>query len=160
MGQSAATEVIRTILILNQITVTTISIRALHMGVKVALAEVASWTTVVRTIKAALPKSVVNLRRLFLWINWLNVKQQGFGKDTLRPVTIKQLVDAQLPHPDADFRIDNNEITQVGFLLASQRVAPALIPNYRSPSSVKYATYHNKRQTTHTNSMTGLERSR
>jgi len=37
---------------------------------------------------------------------------QGYGKDTLRPVTIKQINDAVLPHPDADFRIDNVDITQ------------------------------------------------
>ena len=37
-----------------------------------------------------------------------------YGKDTLRPVTIKQLLDAQLPHPDAEnFKIDDTEIGQV-----------------------------------------------
>ncbi|KAI9675930.1 MAG: replication factor A protein 2 [Trizodia sp. TS-e1964] len=39
-----------------------------------------------------------------------------YGKDTLRPVTIKQLVDAQQPHPDAEFKIDGTEITQVTFI--------------------------------------------
>ncbi|MCJ1335334.1 replication factor A protein 2 [Bachmanniomyces sp. S44760] len=38
------------------------------------------------------------------------------GKDTLRPVTIKQILDAQQPHPDAEFSIDNAEITQVTFV--------------------------------------------
>ena len=40
-------------------------------------------------------------------------KQGGYGKDTLRPVTIKQILDAQQPHPDADFRIDGEGISQV-----------------------------------------------
>ncbi|KAA6407743.1 MAG: replication factor A2 [Lasallia pustulata] len=39
-----------------------------------------------------------------------------YGKDTLRPVTIKQLLDAQQPHPDAEFKIDDVEITQVTFV--------------------------------------------
>ena len=41
---------------------------------------------------------------------------QGYGKDTLRAVTIKQLNEAQQPYPDAEFRIDNAEITQVTFV--------------------------------------------
>ncbi|KAI9821783.1 MAG: replication factor A protein 2 [Pycnora praestabilis] len=39
-----------------------------------------------------------------------------YGKDTLRPVTIKQVLDAQQPHPDAEFKIDGTEITQVTFV--------------------------------------------
>ncbi|KAL2044395.1 hypothetical protein N7G274_003100 [Stereocaulon virgatum] len=39
-----------------------------------------------------------------------------YGKDTLRPVTIKQVLDAQQPHPDADFKIDEVEITQISFV--------------------------------------------
>ena len=39
--------------------------------------------------------------------------QGTYGKDTLRPVTIKQILDAQQPHPDAEFKIDDVEITQV-----------------------------------------------
>ncbi|KAL9124388.1 MAG: hypothetical protein Q9217_006275, partial [Psora testacea] len=39
-----------------------------------------------------------------------------YGKDTLRPVTIKQVLDAQQPHPDAEFKIDDVEITQVSFV--------------------------------------------
>lgn len=39
-----------------------------------------------------------------------------YGKDTLRPVTIKQVLDAQQPHPDAEFKIDDVEITQVAFV--------------------------------------------
>lgn len=39
-----------------------------------------------------------------------------YGKDTLRPVTIKQVLDASQPHPDADFSIDDVEITQISFV--------------------------------------------
>lgn len=38
------------------------------------------------------------------------------NKDTLRPVTIKQIVDADLPHPDADFKISGAEVAQVTFV--------------------------------------------
>ncbi|CAD6448737.1 a65059be-1b1a-456d-b4b3-c41272c7c621 [Sclerotinia trifoliorum] len=39
-----------------------------------------------------------------------------YGKDTLRPVTIKQILDAEQPHPDADFKIDGSEVTQLSFI--------------------------------------------
>lgn len=43
--------------------------------------------------------------------------KRGYGKDTLRPVTIKQLLDAHHPHPDADhFMVDDAEMTQVTFV--------------------------------------------
>lgn len=43
--------------------------------------------------------------------------KRSYGKDTLRPVTIKQLNDAHHPHPDAEyFMIDNTEATQVTFI--------------------------------------------
>lgn len=38
---------------------------------------------------------------------------KDFDKENLRPVTIKQLLDAQQPHPDASFRVDQSDITQV-----------------------------------------------
>ncbi len=38
---------------------------------------------------------------------------QAYGKDTLRPVTIKQVLDASQAHPDADFKLDGHEMTQV-----------------------------------------------
>ena len=42
---------------------------------------------------------------------------QQYGKDTLRPVTIKQLIDAEHPHADAEhFIIDGSETTQVTFV--------------------------------------------
>jgi replication factor A2 len=37
------------------------------------------------------------------------------GGNTLRPVTIKQILDAQQAHPDAEFRIDGVEVGQVSF---------------------------------------------
>ena len=46
-----------------------------------------------------------------------SLPQGTYGQDTLRPVTIKQVLDAQQPHPDADFKIDDVEITQVVFLV-------------------------------------------
>ncbi|EMC91693.1 hypothetical protein BAUCODRAFT_79701 [Baudoinia panamericana UAMH 10762] len=43
--------------------------------------------------------------------------KRSYGKDTLRPVTIKQLQDATHPHPDAEyFIIDGAEATQVTFV--------------------------------------------
>ncbi|KAJ9627724.1 Replication factor A protein 2 [Taxawa tesnikishii (nom. ined.)] len=43
--------------------------------------------------------------------------KKSYNKDTLRPVTIKQLIDAQHPHPDAEyFMIDGAEATQVTFV--------------------------------------------
>ena len=41
---------------------------------------------------------------------------KGYGKDSLRPVTIKQLIEAQQPNPDGEFLIDGSEITQVTFV--------------------------------------------
>ncbi|KIX08545.1 uncharacterized protein Z518_03201 [Rhinocladiella mackenziei CBS 650.93] len=40
----------------------------------------------------------------------------GYGKDTVRPVTIKQILDAEQPHPDADFRADGEPFGQVTFV--------------------------------------------
>lgn len=40
-------------------------------------------------------------------------KQGGYGKDTVRPMTIKQILDAQQSHPDADFRCDGEPFSQV-----------------------------------------------
>ena len=43
--------------------------------------------------------------------------KKSYGKDSLRPVTIKQLIEAHHPHPDAEhFMIDNAETTQVTFV--------------------------------------------
>jgi replication factor A2 len=43
--------------------------------------------------------------------------KKSYGKDTLRPVTIKQLLDAYHPNPDAEhFMIDDGETSQVTFV--------------------------------------------
>ncbi|KAF4549130.1 Replication protein A-like protein [Elsinoe fawcettii] len=45
-----------------------------------------------------------------------NAKRR-YGKDTLRPVTIKQIHLAELPHPDADaYLLDGQECTQITFI--------------------------------------------
>jgi replication factor A2 len=41
------------------------------------------------------------------------VLQGSYGKDTVRPLTVKQILDANQPHPDADFRVDGEPISQV-----------------------------------------------
>ncbi|EXJ65948.1 replication factor A2 [Cladophialophora psammophila CBS 110553] len=40
----------------------------------------------------------------------------GYGRDTVRPMTIKQILDAEQPHPDADFRCDGEPFSQVTFV--------------------------------------------
>ncbi|KAJ9639064.1 uncharacterized protein PV06_07382 [Exophiala oligosperma] len=40
----------------------------------------------------------------------------GYGKDTVRPMTIKQILDSQQPHPDADFRADGEPFGLVTFV--------------------------------------------
>ncbi|KAK5939164.1 Replication factor A protein 2 [Knufia obscura] len=40
----------------------------------------------------------------------------GYGKDTVRPVTIKQILHANHPHPDAEFKIDGDIATQLTFV--------------------------------------------
>ncbi|WEW57359.1 Replication factor A protein 2 [Emydomyces testavorans] len=39
-----------------------------------------------------------------------------YTKESLRPVTIKQINDASQPYPDAEFKIDGTEVTQVSFV--------------------------------------------
>ncbi|MCJ1416090.1 replication factor A protein 2 [Xylographa parallela] len=41
---------------------------------------------------------------------------KAYGKDTLRPCTILQVLSASQPHPDADFSLDDVEITQITFV--------------------------------------------
>lgn len=38
---------------------------------------------------------------------------QTRGTNTLRPVTIKQILEAVQPHPDAEFKIDDVELSHV-----------------------------------------------
>jgi len=47
---------------------------------------------------------------------------KSYGKDTLRPVTIKQMIDAEQPHPEAEFKIDKTEVTQLSFIGQVQSV--------------------------------------
>jgi len=39
-----------------------------------------------------------------------------YGKETVRPVTIKQIIDAIIPHPSADHKIDGVDITQLSLI--------------------------------------------
>jgi len=39
-----------------------------------------------------------------------------YGKDTLRPLTILQVLTASQPHPDAEFSIEGTEVTQITFV--------------------------------------------
>ncbi|KAF2999070.1 replication factor A protein 2 [Neopestalotiopsis sp. 37M] len=43
-------------------------------------------------------------------------REAGFGEETLRPVTIKQIIDANQAYPDGPFRIDDLDVTQVTFV--------------------------------------------
>ena len=38
---------------------------------------------------------------------------QSYSKDTLRPITIKQALEADQAYPDADLTIDGQSVTQV-----------------------------------------------
>ena len=49
-------------------------------------------------------------------LNPTNTPQGVYGRDNLRPCTILQVLQAQQPHPDAEFKIDDVEITQVTFV--------------------------------------------
>ncbi|KAL8712962.1 MAG: hypothetical protein Q9220_002822 [cf. Caloplaca sp. 1 TL-2023] len=45
-----------------------------------------------------------------------NAAKGTISRDTLRPCTIKQILDASQPHPDADFKIDDVEVQQLTFV--------------------------------------------
>lgn len=50
--------------------------------------------------------------------------KRSYGKDTLRPVTIKQLLSAQTTSPEADtFLIDDSEATQVTFVAQVRNIS-------------------------------------
>ncbi|KAK6828596.1 replication factor A2 [Apiospora arundinis] len=49
---------------------------------------------------------------------------KGYGDDTLRPVTIKQLIEAEQAYPDAPFRIDGLEVTQVTLVGMVRAISP------------------------------------
>lgn len=52
-----------------------------------------------------------------------------YGKKTIRPVTVKQMIDATRPHQDADFKIDGDVALQVTFVaqVRSVNTAPTKI---------------------------------
>ncbi|KAL8705075.1 MAG: hypothetical protein Q9201_001801 [Fulgogasparrea decipioides] len=45
-----------------------------------------------------------------------NAGRGTISRETLRPCTIKQVLDASQPHPDADFKIDDVEVQQLTFV--------------------------------------------
>ncbi|RYP44737.1 hypothetical protein DL768_008842 [Monosporascus sp. mg162] len=49
---------------------------------------------------------------------------KGYSDESLRPVTIKQLIDAEQPYPDANFRIDGVEVTQVTLVGMVRAISP------------------------------------
>ncbi|RFU29169.1 hypothetical protein B7463_g7154, partial [Scytalidium lignicola] len=49
---------------------------------------------------------------------------KSYSKDTLRPVTIKQLIDAIPTHSEAEFKIDGSEVTQITFVGQIHTVTP------------------------------------
>ncbi|KAK7750507.1 Replication factor A protein 2 [Diatrype stigma] len=49
---------------------------------------------------------------------------RGYSDESLRPVTIKQLLDAEQPYPDANFRIDGVEVAQVTLVGQVRAVSP------------------------------------
>lgn len=48
---------------------------------------------------------------------------QARGANTLRPVTIKQVLEASQPHPEADFKIDDADLSHVGFFYLSSAIS-------------------------------------
>jgi replication factor A2 len=83
-----------------------------HMEVKAEIQAEASWPAA----KAPHQQARYTILHSILFHYSRIQIQSGYGKDTLRPCTIKQILDAQQTHPDADFKIDNTEITQVTFI--------------------------------------------
>lgn len=49
---------------------------------------------------------------------------RSYSDESLRPVTIKQLLDAEQPYPDANFRIDGVEVAQVTLVGMVRAVSP------------------------------------
>ncbi|RMZ82426.1 hypothetical protein DV737_g2136, partial [Chaetothyriales sp. CBS 132003] len=41
---------------------------------------------------------------------------RGYGQETIRPVTVAQILSASQPHPDADFKIDGEPISHLTFV--------------------------------------------
>lgn len=53
----------------------------------------------------------------------LHPPSQFSAKNTLRPVTVRQIISATQAHPDAEFKVDDQELGQVSPLLFSFRLA-------------------------------------
>ncbi|KAK9776763.1 hypothetical protein AB5N19_10641 [Seiridium cardinale] len=49
---------------------------------------------------------------------------KGLGEESLRPVTIKQIIDAEQAYPEAPFRIDSLDVSQVTFVGQVRNVSP------------------------------------
>ncbi|OLN81224.1 Replication factor A protein 2 [Colletotrichum chlorophyti] len=47
-----------------------------------------------------------------------------YSEESLRPVTIKQIIDAEEAYPGADFRIDGATVTQVTFVAQIRQISP------------------------------------
>ncbi|EPE24326.1 Nucleic acid-binding protein [Glarea lozoyensis ATCC 20868] len=50
--------------------------------------------------------------------------QKVYGQESLRPVTIKQILDATQAHSDAEFKIDGSEVTQVSLVGQISTISP------------------------------------
>lgn len=48
---------------------------------------------------------------------------QRAGNNTLRPVTIRQILNAEQPHPDAEFVLDNAELGQLTFVAVVRNIS-------------------------------------
>lgn len=48
---------------------------------------------------------------------------QRQGNNTLRPVTIRQILNAEHPHPDAEFTLDGAELGQLTFVAVVRNIS-------------------------------------
>lgn len=62
------------------------------------------------------PLRTQRYRRHKLPLHKLILLKGTYGKDTLRPLTILQVLTASQPHPDAEFSIEGTEVTQITFV--------------------------------------------
>uniref|UniRef100_L2G2L3 Putative replication factor-a protein n=1 Tax=Colletotrichum fructicola (strain Nara gc5) TaxID=1213859 RepID=L2G2L3_COLFN len=49
---------------------------------------------------------------------------KAYSEESLRPVTIKQIIDAEEAYPGADFKIDGATVTQVTFVAQIRQISP------------------------------------
>ena len=86
------------------------------MALKAGLEVGGSWEVLRVEVREEVPAKPVS-HGLYSQTFHSDIVSKGtYGKDTLRPVTIKQVLEAAQPHPDADFSIDDVEITQISFV--------------------------------------------